>query len=67
MKDNELKDMSINDRLQAMETLWSTFVYKNTFINSPHWHGDVLASRKEKIEKGDARFISLESLRKYYD
>ena len=65
MKDNELKHMSVNDRLQAMETLWSTFVYENTPIDSPHWHGNVLDSRKEKIENDDAKFISLESLRKY--
>lgn len=66
MNSNELKNMSVNDRLQAMETLWGTFVYDNTPIDSPEWHGEILAQRKEKIEQGQAKFISLDALKRYY-
>jgi hypothetical protein len=32
-------------------------------IKSPKWHEEILSERKEKIENGDADFISLEELK----
>ena len=66
MKDSEIKNMSVNERIKTMEALWSSFIHEGASVESPEWHGDILASRKEKIEAGKASFISLEKLKEYY-
>ena len=32
-------------------------------MESPEWHGDILAERKKMIDQGKAEFISLEELK----
>jgi putative addiction module component (TIGR02574 family) len=66
MNESELKSMSIDERLRIMETIWASFNHEAGSIESPNWHGDVLAQRKAKLESGDAKFISLETLKAYY-
>ena len=66
MNQNELRAMSVAEKLQTIETLWSTLVGPDVAIESSAWHEDVLAERKQKIESGQAHFISLEALRGYY-
>lgn len=65
MEITEIKNMTILERLQAMESLWSSLVNEDFDIASPDWHGDILAERKAKIENGTANFISLDALRAY--
>ena len=55
--------MSRAERLAAMEALWDSLVEEECEIESPMWHGDILAERKRQIESGKAEFISLEKLR----
>ena len=64
MKMSEIKKMSVAQRLQAMESLWDSFLYEGIEVDSPQWHGEVLAKRKAKIDNGQARFLSIEQLRK---
>ncbi len=63
MKQSEIESMSVAERLQAMEVLWSTFDDGN--IDSPEWHEEVINERKKRIESGDARFVSLDKLKQY--
>ena len=64
MKMSEIKKMSVAQRLQAMESLWDSFLYEGIEVDSPPWHGEVLAQRKAKIDNGQARFLTIEQLRK---
>ena len=66
MNQNEINAMSVAEKLQTIETLWSTLVTPEVTIESPDWHEGVLADRKKKIESGQANFTSLETLRDYY-
>ncbi|MBL4744679.1 MAG: addiction module protein, partial [Cycloclasticus sp.] len=50
-------------RLETMEALWDSLTREPTGIKSPKWHEDILSNRKEKIESGNADFISLEELK----
>ncbi len=59
----EIKKMPILERLQAMEELWDSLRHEENEIDSPEWHKEILESRRRKIEKGDAEFISLEDLK----
>jgi len=46
-----------------MEALWESLVQEQPEIESPDWHRGILEQRKQKIEAGQAEFISLEKLR----
>ncbi len=59
----EIKKMSIIERLQTMEELWNSLCQEESDIESPKWHKDILEERRKKIEKGEAKFISLEELK----
>lgn len=59
----EVKEMSIIERLQAMEVLWNSLIDEESEIESPEWHKDILKEREKKIKNGKAEFISLEELR----
>jgi hypothetical protein len=47
----------------AMRALWNSLVEEEAEIESPDWHRDILEERKQKIERGQAEFISLDKLR----
>lgn len=59
----EIKKMSTIERLQAMEVLWDSLLYEEDGIDSPEWHKEILEERKNKIENGNASFISLKKLK----
>lgn len=66
MKEADLKSMSVDERLRMMESIWASFSDDTASIESPDWHGTILAQRKAKLESGEAKFISLETLKAYY-
>ncbi len=59
----QIEKMSLIERLQAMEVLWDSLTDKETEIESPEWHQDIIEERKRKIENGKAEFLSLEELK----
>jgi hypothetical protein len=66
MKETDLKSMTIDEQLRMMGSIRASFNHEAASIESPDWHGDVLAQRKAKLESGEAKFISLETLKAYY-
>ncbi len=59
----EISKMSVLERIQTMEALWDSLTREPTGIKSPEWHEEILDERKEKIESGNANFISIEELK----
>ena len=59
----EIEKMSTKERLQIMEALWDSLLKKESEIESPEWHRDILEERKKKIANGETDFISLKELR----
>ena len=59
----EISKMSVLERLETMEALWDSLTREPAGIKSPKWHEEILSDRKEKIESGNAGFISLEKLK----
>jgi hypothetical protein len=55
--------MSTAERLQAMEQLWEALCESDQEVPSPSWHGDILADRKGRAQRGESRFLTLEQLR----
>jgi hypothetical protein len=48
-----LKTMSVEEKLQAMESLWDDLCANAESMASPAWHEDVLAKRDNRQERGE--------------
>lgn len=59
----DIKKMSTDERIQAMEALWDSLLHDDSKPVSPQWHEDILEERKKNIKSGGAKFISLEELK----
>jgi hypothetical protein len=55
--------MSMVERLQVMEQLWDALYREGGDMVSPEWHEVVLADRKARAERGEAKFLTLAQLR----
>lgn len=60
----EVSRLSKAEQLQAMEWLWASLSKEQQDIESPEWHGKVLAARKAKADSGKAQFLSIAQLKK---
>jgi hypothetical protein len=58
----EIPRLTNVERLQAMEWLWTSLREKEP-VDSPDWHGDVLAARKARLETGQAEFLTISELK----
>jgi putative addiction module component (TIGR02574 family) len=59
----EVSRLSRAEQLQTMEWLWASLRKEEQDIESPEWHGEVLAARKAKVDSGKAQFLSVEQLK----
>ena len=60
----EIERMSTAEKLQAMELLWRSMSREPDKLESPAWHGKVLAQRLAKVEAGKGEFLTLTQLKK---
>ena len=51
-----LDKMTIAEKLQALEQIWSDLQRTPEDIRSPSWHADVLRAREERIRAGTSHF-----------
>ena len=56
-----LNQMSAEEKIRTMESLWDSLLHENSEISSPGWHAEVLAEREAVIERGDANFEDWET------
>jgi len=56
-----LKDMSLHEKLSAMESLWEDLARTPEAIESPAWHQDILEERRRRITDGSSRFVDWET------
>src|SRR5207237_4917659 len=59
----EVSRLSTAERLQAMEWLWASLSKEQQNVESPEWHGEVLAARQAKVDSGEAQFLSVSPLK----
>ncbi len=53
----QLNQMTIKDKIRAMESLWDDLCKHADAVTSPSWHKDVLSQREKSIAKGKDKFI----------
>ena len=56
-------EMTIADKLAAIEQLWDNLCSKPEDVPSPSWHGEVLSSREQRVVEGRARFAGLDEVK----
>ena len=63
IKAAEIEKMSLDERLQTMELLWTSLARTPDAVPSPDWHGKVLAARMATIEHSKAEFLTIPELK----
>ena len=56
-----LKEMTLHEKLAAMESLWEDLARLPESIESPTWHKDILDERRLRIAEGKAQFADWET------
>jgi len=59
-----LKDMTLREKLAAMESLWDDLVRSPESVESPDWHKDTLDERRERVSEAKAHFVDWETAKK---
>ena len=63
IESSEIERMPVTERLQAMDQVWDSLTRDGDEIPSPDWHQEVLADRKARAQRGEAKFLTLDQLR----
>ena len=52
-----LDEMTISDKLRALEEIWENLCRTPDSIPSPPWHADVLRAREKRVREGSSEFV----------
>ena len=63
IESSQIERMSVTERLKVMDQLWDSLTRDTDEISSPDWHQEVLADRKARAQRKEAKFLTLEQLR----
>jgi hypothetical protein len=56
-----LEEMSVEEKLQVMETLWDDLSRQGGKLQPPNWHGEELARREADMTRGEETFEDWET------
>ncbi len=56
-----LKEMTVEEKLQLMETLWDDLSQHADEMPAPAWHGERLAERERAVTRGEESFEDWET------
>ena len=59
----DARAMSPTQRVLAMEELWASMCEHEDEVESPAWHGEVLAERRATLAAGETELVPLGELR----
>ena len=59
----KLDELSIEEKIELMEFLWAD-LSQRAGIQSPDWHGEVLAARAQAVDQGDELELDWEVAKK---
>jgi hypothetical protein len=58
-----LDQMTVADKLTAIERLWEDLERTPGAVPSPSWHGEVLFARETRISEGKSVFFPLDEVK----
>ena len=53
-----LESMTVAEKLEALESIWTHLCQTPAQIPSPAWHAEVLAQRRQRLASGSATLTS---------
>lgn len=56
-----LKEMTVEEKLQLMETLWDDLSRNAEQVQPPAWHVEEIAEREAAVARGEERFEDWEA------
>ena len=56
-----LHEMTVEEKILTMESLWDSLSQIPNDLESPDWHGEILAERAAALERGEDGFEDWES------
>jgi len=59
-----IQNLTIDEKLRAMEALWEDLSRREEQVPVPQWHKTVLGDRERMARKGKARFVDWETAKK---
>jgi hypothetical protein len=60
----EIENMTLEEKLRAMETLWDDLCRREENVPVPQWHKDLLDERERLVQEGKAKFVDWETAKK---
>ena len=60
----KIKDLTMKEKLQAMELLWDDICHNSPDFSSPGWHEDILKEREKRLKEGKEKFIDWDDAKK---
>ena len=58
-----LGEMSIIDKLTAIEQIWDSLAVNNSEVPAPQWHADILAAREQRVHSGQSSFVPINEIK----
>ena len=52
--DFQIDTLSVAEKVQLLETVWTSLCSHSGDVRSPEWHREVLEARKQRLEDGHA-------------
>ena len=62
-----LAQMSVQEKLEVMEQLWTDLSTREHEVPSPAWHAEILQERERLVASGEALFHDLEEAKRRID
>ena len=59
-----LKEMTIEEKMRAMEMLWDDLCRIKPDFQSPGWHKDILFEREQGLKEGKDEFVDWKEAKK---
>ena len=56
-----VKEMTLHEKLAAMELLWDDLARCPESVESPTWHKDILDERHQRVAEAEAQFMDWET------
>lgn len=61
----DIKSMNAEEKLEAINLLWSELLKDKEDPRAPNWHEDILKKRLQSLEEGKTKLLNLDQLQKY--
>jgi len=59
----QIRGMSMAERLQALEQLWDAVCRDDADVPSPSWHAAVLEERRARAVRGESQLLTLDQVK----